>query len=253
MRNAVGDVQSVLVLGGSSEIGLAVAHRLVRAGARTVVLAGRSPQSYGAAEQRLRDAGATDVRSTAFDADDTDSHAAVVDRVRADVGDLDVAVVAFGVLGDQAVDERDPASAVAVARTNYLGGVSVLTVLAERLKAQGHGAVVVLSSVAGERVRRSNYVYGSSKAGLDGFATGLADALVGTGVRVLVVRPGFVKTRMTQGMDPAPLSTTADAVADAVVAALPGTATVVWVPGALRLVMSVLRHVPRPVFRRLPV
>lgn len=253
MRNAVGDVQSVLVLGGGSEIGLAVAHRLVRDGARTVVLAGRTPASYAAAERSLREAGATDVRSTVFDADDTDSHAEVVDRVRAEVGDVDVAVVAFGVLGDQDVDERDPASAVAVARTNYLGGVSVLTVLAERLKAQGHGAVVVLSSVAGERVRRSNYVYGSSKAGLDGFATGLADALVGTGVRVLVVRPGFVRTRMTAGMEPAPLSTTAEAVAEAVVRALPGAATVVWVPGALRVVMSVLRHVPRPVFRRLPV
>ena len=253
MRNAVGDVQSVLVLGGGSEIGLAVAHRLVRDGARTVVLAGRTPASYAAAERSLREAGATDVRSTVFDADDTDSHAEVVDRVRAEVGDVDVAVVAFGVLGDQDVDERDPASAVAVARTNYLGGVSVLTVLAERLKAQGHGAVVVLSSVAGERVRRSNYVYGSSKAGLDGFATGLADALVGTGVRVLVVRPGFVRTRMTAGMEPAPLSTTAEAVAEAVVRALPGAATVVWVPGALRVVMSLLRHVPRPVFRRLPV
>ncbi len=253
MRNAVGNVQSVLVLGGGSDIGVAIARRLVADGARTVVLAGRRPESYATAEQALRDAGATRVLSVAFDADDTDSHPRVVRDVVAEVGDLDVSVVAFGVLGAQSVDERDPAAAVAVARTNYLGGVSALTVLAEQLRAQGHGALVVLSSVAGERVRRSNFVYGSTKAGLDGFATGLADALHGSGARVLVVRPGFVASKMTHGLDSAPLSTTPEAVADVVVKGLAGSATVVWAPPALRLVMSVLRHVPRAVFRRLPV
>jgi decaprenylphospho-beta-D-erythro-pentofuranosid-2-ulose 2-reductase len=253
VRNAVGQNQTVLVLGGSSDIGVAIAERMVRDGSRTVVLAGRRPDAYTDAEQRLRAAGAGQVLRVAFDADDTDSHAKVVDDVVAQVGDLDVAVVAFGVLGDQAVDEHDAASAVAVARTNYLGAVSVLTVLSERVRHQGHGALVVLSSVAGERVRRSNFVYGSTKAGLDGFATGLADALHGSGARVLVVRPGFVRTKMTEGMDDAPLSTTPDAVAEAVVRGLRGTATVVWVPGPLRFVMSALRHVPRPVFRRLPL
>ncbi len=253
MRNAVGNVQTVLILGGGSDIGQAIAHRLVRDGARTVVLAGRRPGTYAGAEQALRDAGAADVRSVAFDADDTGAHQQLLDDVAAQVGDLDVTVLAFGVLGDQAVDEHDQAAALAVVRTNFLGGVSVLTVLGARLREQGHGAVVVLSSVAGERVRRSNFVYGASKAGLDGFATGLADALVGSGARVLVVRPGFVISKMTSGMAAAPLSTTPDAVAQAVVTALRGSATVVWVPAPLRLLMSVLRHVPRPVFRRLPV
>jgi decaprenylphospho-beta-D-erythro-pentofuranosid-2-ulose 2-reductase len=253
MRNAVGNVESVLVLGGASDIGLAVARRLVADGARTVVLAGRRPETYGPAEQGLRQAGATTVRSVVFDADDTDSHPRVVREVVAQVGDLDVTVVAFGVLGDQAADERDPAAAVAVARTNYLGGVSVLTVLAEQMRTQGHGALVVLSSVAGERVRRSNFVYGSSKAGLDGFATGLADALHGTGPRVLVVRPGLVASKMTVGQPRAPFSTTPEVVADAVVRGLARSATVVWAPPVLRPVMSVLRHVPRPLFRRLPV
>jgi len=253
MRNAVGDVQTVLVLGGGSDIGLAVAGRLVRQGARTVVLAGRRPEAYAGAEQTLRAAGATQVHRVSFDADDTDSHSRVVREVVDTVGDLDVTVVAFGVLGDQSVDEHDPVAAVAVARTNYLGGVSALTVLGERLRTQGHGALVVLSSVAGERVRRSNFVYGSTKAGLDGFATGLADALHGSGARVLVVRPGFVVSKMTAGMDKAPLSTTPEAVAEVVVKGLAGSATVVWAPAPLRLVMSVLRHVPRPLFRRLPV
>lgn len=253
MRNAVGDVQTVLVLGGGSDIGLAVATRLVRQGARTVVLAGRRPEAYAEAEQLLRAAGATQVQAVAFDADDTDSHPQVVRDVVSAVGDLDVTVIAFGVLGDQDVDEHDSAAAVAVARTNYLGAVSAMTVLGQQLRAQGHGALVVLSSVAGERVRRSNFVYGSTKAGMDGFATGLADALHGSGARVLVVRPGFVVSKMTAGMDKAPLSTTPEAVAEVVVKGLRGSATVVWAPPPLRLVMSVLRHVPRPLFRRLPV
>lgn len=253
MRNAVGTVQNVLVLGGGSDIGAAIALRLVQDGARTVVLAGRRPEAYTDVEERLRAAGAADVRRIAFDADQPETHERVVADVVEAVGDLDVAVVAFGVLGDQSVDERDPAAAVAVARTNYLGAVSALTVLGERLRRQGHGALVVLSSVAGERVRRSNYVYGSTKAGLDGFATGLADALHGSGARVLVVRPGFVRSKMTEGMEDAPLSTTPERVAEAVSRGLRGSATVVWVPGALRLVMSALRHVPRPLFRRLPV
>lgn len=253
MRNAVGDVQTVLVLGGGSDIGQAIALRLVRDGARTVVLAGRRPEAYAAAEQAMRDAGAGTVVSVPFDADDTASHEQVVAGVVEQVGDLDVTVAAFGVLGDQAVDEHDPAAAVAVVRTNFLGAVSVLTVLGNRLRAQGHGALVVLSSVAGERVRRSNFVYGASKAGLDGFATGLADALHGSGARVLVVRPGFVASKMTSGLAPAPMSTTPDAVAEAVVKGLRGAATVVWAPPQLRVVMSVLRHLPRPVFRRLPV
>jgi len=138
-------------------------------------------------------------------------------------------------------------------RTNLLGAVSALTVLGERVRTQGHGDLVVLSSVAGERVRRSNFVYGASKAGLDGFATGLADALHGSGARLLVVRPGFVVGKMTAGLPAAPLSTTPEAVAEATVKGLRGTGTVIWVPAPLRLVMSVLRHVPRPVFRRLPV
>jgi decaprenylphospho-beta-D-erythro-pentofuranosid-2-ulose 2-reductase len=253
VRNAVGSVQTVLVLGGGSDIGVATALALVQDGARTVVLAGRRPDAYADAEQRLRAAGAERVHRVGFDADDTDSHPAVLADVVGLVGDLDVAVVAFGVLGDQDVDEHDPAAAVAVARTNYMGGVSVLTVLGERLRRQGHGSLVVLSSVAGERVRRSNYVYGSTKAGLDGFATGLADALHGSGARVLVVRPGFVRTKMTEGMPAVPLSTTPEAVADAIVTGLRRSAPVVWVPAHLRLVMSALRHVPRPLFRRLPL
>jgi len=113
-----------------------------------------------------------------------------------------------------------------------------------------HGSLVVLSSVAGERGRKDNFIYGSTKAGLDTFAQGLGDSLHGTGVHVMVVRPGFVETKMTAGREKAPFSTTPDAVADAIVAGLRKGSEIVWVPAALRFVFSGLRHLPRPVFRR---
>ncbi len=121
------------------------------------------------------------------------------------------------------------------------------------LREQGHGTVVALSSVAGERVRRSNFVYGSTKAGMDGFYLGLGEALREYGARVLVVRPGFVHTKMTEGRDAAPLSVSAEEVAAAVVDGVAAGRELVWVPRAMRGVMSGLRHVPRPLFRRLPL
>lgn len=242
----------MLVLGGASDIGLATARRMVRGRARTVRLAVRSPEQASAAVAELTALGATTVQAVRFDADDTSSHAAFIEEVFG-AGDIDVVLLAFGLLGDQLAAEKDPAAGVEVARTNYLGAVSVGLAVGERLRRQGHGTLVVLSSVAGERPRRANFVYGSSKAGLDAFATGLGDALVGSGARVLVVRPGFVVSKMTAGMEPVPFSTTPEKVADAIAAALATGAETIWVPGILRVVMSALRHVPRVVFRRLPV
>jgi decaprenylphospho-beta-D-erythro-pentofuranosid-2-ulose 2-reductase len=205
------------------------------------------------AADSLRAAGAKHVEAVAFDARDVGSHEAFVDDVFARFGDIDLVLVAFGVLGDAAVVASDPSAAVELIETNFTGAVSVITPLAQRMVRQGHGTIVLLSSVAGERVRKANYVYGASKAGIDGFAQGLGDSLADTGVRVMIVRPGFVKTKMTAGLDPAPLSTTADAVAAAIVRGLARGSEVVWVPAPLRGVMSVLRHLPRAVFRRLPV
>ncbi|MDA8061095.1 MAG: decaprenylphospho-beta-D-erythro-pentofuranosid-2-ulose 2-reductase [Actinomycetota bacterium] len=253
MRDALGSVQSVLVLGGSSEIGVATACELGAPRRAAVVLAGRQPEALRQAAATVRAAGAGRVETIGFDALDTGSHDAVVEAAAGLVGDLDVVVVAFGVLGDQASDEAGGPGAVAVASTNYVGGVSAGLAAARRLRAQGHGVIVFLSSVAGERVRRANFVYGSSKAGLDGFALGLGDSLAGTGVRVLVVRPGFVVGRMTAGRRPAPLATTPGAVASATADAIARGRELVWVPGSLRWVFAVLRHLPRPIWRRLPL
>ena len=243
-------VRTVLVLGGRSEIGLAVARRL--APGATVVLAARRSAELDDEEKALLDAGASAVDRIEFDADELSSHGPVLDEVVRRHGRLDVAVVVFGVLGDQARAERDPEHAVAVVHTDYVAHVAVLTHLATRLRAQGTGAMVVFSSVAGARVRRANYVYGSANAGLDGFAAGLADALHGSGVRLVLVRPGFVIGRMTTGMTPAPFSSTPDQVADAAVRALRSGHGEVWVPALLRPLFALLRHAPRALWRRLP-
>ncbi|MFE5793999.1 decaprenylphospho-beta-D-erythro-pentofuranosid-2-ulose 2-reductase [Streptomyces sp. NPDC056503] len=248
MKDAFGAPQSLLLLGGTSALGLATARRLIARRTRTVWLAGRPSPELAAAAGSLRALGA-EVRVVPFDALDTDAHAERLGRVFAE-GDVDLVLLAFGVLGDQARDESDPAAAVRVAQTNYTGAVSAALVCAGALQAQGHGSLVVLSSVAGERGRRSDFIYGSSKAGLDVFAQGLGDALHGTGVHVMVVRPGSVRGA---GRPEAPLSTTPEAVASAIELGLRRRSETVWVPGPLRLVASALRHVPRPLHRRLPV
>jgi decaprenylphospho-beta-D-erythro-pentofuranosid-2-ulose 2-reductase len=189
----------------------------------------------------------------AFDATDFASHEAFVQSTFDRFGDFDAVLVAFGVLGDQERAEHDAATAVDIVQTNYTGVVSVTVPLVSRLRTQGHGSLVLLSSVAGERVRRSNFVYGSSKAGIDGFYQGLAASLADSGVHVLIVRPGFVHTKMTEGHKAAPLSVSAEQVADAIVKGLAHGSEIVWVPPAMRVVMSGLRHLPRRVFRRLPL
>lgn len=251
MRDAFGAVQSVLVLGGGSEIAQVTVEQLIRRGhTRKVILAAREPERLDDHVEVLRSAGATDVTTVAFDALAPQDHVPMIDELFAEGGDIDVAIIAFGVLGDQEAFEADPVAAAQAVNANYAGAVSSGLSVARAMKAQGHGQIVILSSVAGERTRRSNFVYGSSKAGLDAFAQGLGDSLVGTGVEVLIVRPGFVHTKMTTGLEPAPMSTTPQAVADAIIDGLERHKRVIWVPAALRAVFSGMRHLPTPVWRR---
>lgn len=252
MQNAFGEPQTILLLGGTSDIGLAIVRKLISPTCRNVVLACRAPDAAEPAIAALRRDGLT-VTSVPFDARTPAAHPAFVNDVVAQVGDLDVVIMAFGVLGDQAAFDRDPVAAAEAVTVNYVGAVSVGLAVAEQFRKQGHGQLVVLSSVAGERVRKSNFVYGSSKAGLDGFAQGLGDSLEGTGAKVLIVRPGFVHSAMTAGMAAAPLATTPDGVAEATVKALRSGRRTVWAPGALRYLFVVLRHLPGAVFRRLPL
>lgn len=240
----------VVIFGGRSEIGLELAVRL--APGATVVLAARGADRLEAEVAAVRAAGAAAVHTVEFDADDLATHGPLVSALVAEHGPLGTAVLAFGILGDQSRAEADAAHAVAIVHTDYVAQISLLTHLATAMRAAGRGALVVFSSVAGVRVRRANYVYGSAKAGLDGFASGLADALHGSGVRLLIVRPGFVIGRMTEGMDPAPLSSTPAQVAGATARALAAGRRTVWVPWALRPMFFGMKLLPQAVWRRMP-
>ncbi len=241
----------LVVFGGRSEIGLQVAQRL--ASGATVVLAARRPDDLNAQIALLENSGAASVHTERFDADDLASHRGVVDAITAHYGPIGTAVLAFGILGDQARAEKDSAHAAAIAHTDYVAQVALLTVLADTMRSAGRGTLVVFSSVAGVRVRRANYVYGSAKAGLDGFCSGLGDALHGSNVRLLLVRPGFVIGRMTQGMSPAPFSSSPEQVAEATVRGLrrAGCRTV-WVPWILKPVFTGMKMMPQWMWRRLP-
>ncbi|AGB23995.1 short-chain dehydrogenase of unknown substrate specificity [Mycobacterium sp. JS623] len=244
------DAGLVVIFGGRSEIGLELALRL--APGATVLLAARRADKLDDEVAAVRAAGAAAVHVREFDADDLASHAPLVEAIVAEFGPFGTAVLAFGILGDQARAEKDSAHAAAIVHTDYLAQVSLLTVLANTMQAQGSGRIVAFSSIAGSRVRRANYVYGSAKLGLDGFCSGLADALHGTGVHLLVVRPGFVIGRMTEGMTPAPFSRTPAQVATAAAHALRKGRSTVWVPAPLGLLAFAFRMTPRFIWRRMP-
>ena len=244
--NEAGYQPRVLLLGGTSEIGLAILAALGLPANAEVILAGRDEQRLAAAGKELP----VQVRTVPYDALETGSHQAFVDGLFAG-GHLDLVVSAAGVLVPQADLERDVRRAAEMIETNFTGHVSTLLAVAARMRAQGRGTIVVLSSVAAVRPRKANPVYGSAKAGLDAFARGLADLLHGTGVRVLLVRPGFVTGRMTAGMPPAPLATTPEAVGKATAAALRRGQATVWVPPSLAGLALTLRLVPRPLWRRI--
>jgi short-subunit dehydrogenase len=248
-------VGTIVLFGGRSEIGVATAARL--ASGKRVVLAAKRPDDLTVESRILLAAGADDVHTVDFDADDVAGHSALVDRIVADHGPIEAAIIAFGILGDAKRAETDVEHALQIAHTDYYAQISVITPLAVALRRQKSGTIIVYSSIAGVRVRKGNYVYGSTKAGLVWFASGLSDALHGSGVRVLLARPGFVigamtKDLMESGVKPAPMSLTPDDVADAVAVAYRKGRREVWIPRRLSLVGFAARFVPRAIWRRMP-
>jgi len=236
----------VLLIGGTSEIGLAILAALQLTPDAEVLLAGRDAERIAAAAAALP----CRVRMLSYDATDPDAHQELAAAAFAD-GQVDLVISAAGVLTPQDLMDAAPRQAGVLIETNFTSHVTALLEIAARLRKSGSGTIVILSSVAAIRPRKANFVYGAAKAGLDAFGRGLADSLHGTGVRVLLVRPGFVIGRMTTGMVPAPLATTPSQVGAAVAAALAGTASVVWVPPALGPVSAAMRLIPRPLWRRL--
>jgi decaprenylphospho-beta-D-erythro-pentofuranosid-2-ulose 2-reductase len=251
--DAVGNPQAILLLGGTSEIGLAICERyLQNAHARILLAAMPDDPGRDDAVAQMKAAGARSVELIDFEATHTDSHPKMIDQAFAS-GDVDVAIVAFGVLGDAEELWQNQRKAVQAAEINYTAAVSVGVLLGEKMRSQGFGQIIAMSSAAGERVRRSNFVYGSTKAGLDGFYLGLSEALREYGVRVLVIRPGQVRTRMSAHVKEAPLTVDKEYVANLAVTASAKGKELVWAPAAFRYVMMVLRHIPRSIFRKLPI
>ena len=240
-------VRTALVLGGTSDIGRAVVEALAAHGLQQVVLAGRRLPEV---EPDLGPG--VECTTVQWDALSIGTHAALFDRATELLGRIDLVICAVGLLGHHAGLSMGPEQVDEMVRTNFAGPAAALAVAANRLVGQGGGTLVVLSSVAGVRPRRSNYVYGATKSGLDAFARGIADAVHGTGVRVLVVRPGFVRSSMTEGLEPAPFATDPATVAAGVVRAVQrGRSGVVWVPPLLGPLFAVLANVPSPLWRRI--
>lgn len=255
MENALGEYQTILLLGGRSDIGRAIVARVASAYTRSVILAGRSLSEADVASFRSelasRNLESIEVVTREFDASRPDRHVEFFDSLGLD--SIDMAIFSFGVLGEQDLLANDPIEAAQLMTTNTTGVVSSGLACAKMMAAQGRGQMLFVSSVAGVRVRKSNFVYGSSKAGMDAFALGLSDSLEGLGPKVAVLRPGFVKSSMTTGLKPAPFALTPDQVARLTVEGLRKGGKVIWAPGALRFVFGIFRILPGAIWRRLPI
>jgi decaprenylphospho-beta-D-erythro-pentofuranosid-2-ulose 2-reductase len=253
MENAFGQPQNVVVLGGSSDIARAITKKLCAARAHTVVLAGRSQDLLDAAAAEAQEYGATKTDTVLFDADDTAHAKQTVREAFEKVGDeVDLVVVAIGLMADQRAVEDDADAVSTMVMVNFAWPVIALAEVRRRLVAQGSGKILVISSVAAVRVRRSMYLYSGTKAGLDRLCNGLADSLEGTGVSLQLLRPGVVRTRMTEGsFQRVPFTTGVNEVAENALRGLARGDRVIWSPPALRYVFGVLRHLPSPLWRRI--
>lgn len=253
MQNALVEYQDIVLLGGRSEIGTAVAVRLASSFTRRIILAGRGMADADvdrvSAALKSKNLNGIEISCREFDAAAADTHRDFAEGL----GEIDLVILAFGALGDNETMRRDPKSSADLVAVNMGGMVSAGLACAEQLENQGRGHLLFLSSVAGVRARKSNFIYGSTKAGMDVFAQGLGDALVSSGVKVTIVRPGFVHSVMTRGLEPAPFAATVEQVADGVADGLRRGRDVIWVPSILRYVFAIMKVLPTFVWRRLPI
>jgi decaprenylphospho-beta-D-erythro-pentofuranosid-2-ulose 2-reductase len=252
VNDVTGMPQTAAVIGGGSDLAVEILEQLARSRLRAALLVGPRAASLEVAAGRLRAAGVERVETVELDVTDVDALEGLADDAARTLGAIDLVLVAVGLLGTAELDALDAAEVGRSIAVNFGGPAAAATAFARVLRAQGSGRIVVLSSVAGYRVRRANFVYGAAKAGLDGFAQGLADALAGSGVAVTIVRPGFVHTKMTTGRPVQPFALSAGAVATAVVRGIERNDRVVWAPSFLRPLFGLLRLLPTALWRRLP-
>lgn len=244
-------LERVVIFGATSAIAQAVARRLAGRSA-ALHLVGRDPAKLAAVRDDLAARGAR-VSTAVADLDDIGRHAALVDEAAAAMGGLDAALIAQGTLPDQAACEADFARTTAQWTTNFVAPASLAAILADRFEREGRGVIAALSSVAGDRGRRSNYVYGTAKGALTIFLQGLRGRLDARGVRVVTIKPGFVDTPMTAGFRKGALWATPAGIAPSIVAAMEHGRGEIYVPSFWWAIMFVIRHLPERLFLKLKI
>jgi decaprenylphospho-beta-D-erythro-pentofuranosid-2-ulose 2-reductase len=246
-------MKNILIIGATSAIAEAVARKLAARGGRFYLLA-RNRERLAALAADLAVRGAKAVEVSPFDAIDTASHPACLEKAHAWLGAIDIALIAHGTLGDQQKSERNAESALREMQTNAISTISILTRLANIMEALGHGTIAVISSVAGDRGRPSNYVYGSAKAAVTAFCEGLRARLHKSGVHVLTIKPGIVDTPMTEGIEaPEILRADPDTVAQDIVRAIDRKKDTLYTPWYWKYIMMGIVHLPGSVFKKITI
>ena len=242
-------MRKILIVGATSTIAEQTARRFAAA-SDALFLTGRNEERLAAIADDLGVRGAPTVGTQVMDADDLAAHGPMIDAAETALGGLDTVLVAYGTLPDQAACAADPAAAVAAWHTNAVSVIALLTDIANRFERQGHGTIAAIYSVAGDRGRASNYVYGSAKAGLNAFMDGLRHRLFAASVQVVNIRPGMVDTPMTADFDKGPLFANPEKVGADIHKAIERGTPVCYTPGFWRLIMAIIRAVPRAIFHR---
>ena len=242
----------ILALGATSAIAEATLRLFAERGAQFYLVA-RNPQKLAAVAADLKTRGASAVATQVMDLDDTVAHPAMLEAAAKSLGTIDLALLAHGVLGDQEQAEKSYLVAESILGTNFMAPVSLITWLANYFEAGGQGTLAVISSVAGDRGRKSNYVYGSSKGALTIFLDGVRNRIDRAGVHVLTIKPGFVATPMTAHLPQGPLFAQPSKVAAGILRAVEKRKDVVYVPGFWAIIMLIIRMIPRPIFKKLNV
>ncbi len=241
-------MNNVLILGATSDMAMALAHKFAGVGFN-LTLAARNSARLAEAVTDLEIRYGTKVEAVNFDALDFDSHA---DFYQGLTSRPDVAICVFGYLGDQKTAQADFPEAEKIINSNYTGAVSILNIIANDFAQRRAGTIIGISSVAGDRGRQSNYVYGSAKAAFTAYLSGLRNRLARAGVHVITVKPGFVRTKMTAGMPlPAPVTAKPAQVANDVFKAYQKQSNVVYTLWMWKLIMLIIRHIPEGIFKRL--
>ncbi|HWB90880.1 MAG TPA: SDR family oxidoreductase [Puia sp.] len=239
---------TVLILGAGSDIAVAIARKFAASG-YDMQLAARNPDKLTPLQSDLAIRFSVSSTLHAFDAENPAQHAAFFDNLPVKP---DITICVFGYLGNQEQAETDWQECARIIMVNYTGAVSILNRVAAYYAEQGKGAIAGVSSVAGERGRMSNYFYGSAKAGFTAYLSGLRNRLYHHGVHVLTIQPGFVYTRMTEGMPlPKPLTATPEQVAQAVYKAILAKKNVIFVKGMWRWIMLIIRNIPESIFKKM--